>query len=81
MARYFYADIVSVDSSSLTVYLNDTLPSQAAPGDLMEPVDPWTPTFLSVGDPTKGQTDVGCEVPPGGGGGSSCCMVPSLCGA
>ena len=37
-----------MDASTLTVYLNTSLPSQAAPEDLMEPVDPWTPSFLSV---------------------------------
>lgn len=45
---YAFAEITSVDASTLTVYLNTSLPSQAAPEDLMEPVDPWTPSFLSV---------------------------------
>ena len=47
-SRYAFAEITSVDASTLTVYLNTSLPSQAAPEDLMEPVDPWTPSFLSV---------------------------------
>ncbi len=44
---YLMAEVVAVVAANRTVYFSTPL-SGVTVGDLMEPVDPWRPTFLSV---------------------------------